>query len=203
LIADCRSFCDLNRQSQSEIGNQKSAMSAKWEAMAVVGRIARAHGIRGQVIVNPETDFPEERFRPGAELFVERGGRVDALAVTTARFHRDRPVIGIAGIETMTEAETLAGLELRVPVDRLAALPPGTFYRHDLIGCRVETRDGATVGVVSNVEGTMSGSRLVVDGDAGEVLIPLVGEICTLVDPQSKRIVIDPPAGLIEANARG
>lgn len=178
-------------------------MSAKWDEMAVVGRIARAHGIRGQVIVNPETDFPEERFRPGAELFVERGGRVDALAVTTARFHRDRPVIGIAGVETMTEAETLAGLELRVPVDRLAALPPGTFYRHDLVGCRVETRDGATVGVVSNVEGTMSGSRLVVDGEAGEVLIPLVGEICTLVDPQAKRIVIDPPAGLIEANARG
>jgi 16S rRNA processing protein RimM len=178
-------------------------MSAKWEDMAVVGRIARAHGIRGQVIVNPETDFPEERFQPGAELFVERGGRVDALTVTTARFHRDRPVIGIAGIETMTDAETLAGLELRVPVDRLAALPPGTFYRHDLVGCRVETRDGAPVGVVSNVEGTMSGSRLVVDGEAGEVLIPLVGEICTLVDPESKRIVIDPPAGLIEANARG
>ena len=43
----------------------------------------------------------------------------------------------------------------------------------------------------------------VVDGAAGEVLIPLVGQICTLVDPQSKRIVIDPPAGLIEANARG
>jgi 16S rRNA processing protein RimM len=178
-------------------------MSANWDAMAVVGRIARAHGIRGQVIVNPETDFPEERFQPGAELFVERGGRVDALTVTTARFHRERPVIGIAGIETMNDAETLAGLELRVPVDRLAALPPGTFYRHDLIGCRVETRDGATVGVVSNVEGTMSGSRLVVDGAAGEVLIPLVEGICTLVDPQSKRIVIDPPAGLIEANARG
>jgi 16S rRNA processing protein RimM len=178
-------------------------MSANWDDMAVVGRIARAHGIRGQVIVNPETDFPEERFQPGAELFVERGGRVDTLTVTTARFHRERPVVGIAGIETMTDAETLAGLELRVPVDRLAALPPGTFYRHDLVGCRVETRDGAMVGVVSNVEGTMSGSRLVVDGAAGEVLIPLVGEICTLVDPQAKRIVIDPPAGLIEANARG
>jgi 16S rRNA processing protein RimM len=178
-------------------------MSAKWTEMAVVGRIARAHGIRGQVIVNAETDFPEERFQPGAELFVERGGRVDALIVTTARFHRERPVIGIAGVETMTDAETLAGLELRVPVDRLAALPPGTFYRHDLVGCRVEMRDGATVGVVTNVEGTMSGSRLVVEGEAGEVLIPLVGEICTLVDPQSKRIVVDPPAGLIEANARG
>src|SRR5215471_17918784 len=108
--------------------------------MAVVGRIARAHGIRGQVIVNPETDFPDERFKPGAELFVERGGRIEALTITTARFHRERPVIGIAGVETMNDAETLAGLELRVPVERLAALPSGTFYRHDLVGCRVELR---------------------------------------------------------------
>jgi 16S rRNA processing protein RimM len=168
--------------------------------MALVGRIARAHGIRGQVIVNPETDFPEERFQPGAELFIERNGQVEALTVTTARFHRDRPVIGIDGVETMTDAEQLAGLELRVPVERLAALPADTFYRHDLIGCRVETRDGQQVGLVRDVEGTMSGSRLVVDGAGGEVLIPLVAPICTVIDPAGKRIVIDPPAGLIEAN---
>ena len=168
--------------------------------MALVGRIARAHGIRGQVIVNPETDFPDQRFRPGAELFVERGGRIDRLTVTTARFHRQRPVIGIAGVETMNDAEALAGQELRVPVDRLAALPPATFYRHDLIGCRVETRDGRAVGLVRDVEGTLTGSRLVVDGERGEVLIPLVAAICTEVDPAAKRIVIDPPEGLIEAN---
>jgi 16S rRNA processing protein RimM len=172
-----------------------------WEAMAIVGRIARAHGIRGQVIVNPETDFPDERFKPGAELFVERGGKVDALTVTTARFQGGRPVIGIAGVETMTDAETLAGLELRVPVERLAALPSGTYYRHDLIGCRVETQDGQTIGVVRNVEGELTGSRLVVDAAGREVLIPLVAPICTVVDPAAKRIVIDPPEGVIEANA--
>jgi len=164
----------------------------------LVGRIARAHGIRGQVIVNPETDFPDERFRPGAELFVERGGTIDALTVTTARFHRDRPVIGIAGVETMNDAEKLAGLELRVPVDRLAALPAGTFYRPDLIGCRVATRGGPQVGLVKDVEGTLTGSRLVVDAAGREVLIPLVAPICTVVDPAAKRIVIDPPEGLIE-----
>jgi 16S rRNA processing protein RimM len=177
-------------------------MSAKWEEMALVGRIARAHGIRGQVIVNPETDFPEGRFQPGAELFIERGGQAEVLRVTTARFHGQRPVIGIAGVETMSEAETLAGRELRVPVEHLAPLPADTFYRHDLIGCLVETRDGHSVGPVTDVEGTMTGSRLVVDGAAGEVLIPLVAAICTVVDPAAKRIVIDPPQGLIEANEK-
>jgi len=175
-------------------------MSTAWDEMAVVGTIARAHGIRGQVIVNAETDFPDQRFHPGAELFIERGGRVEALTVTTARFHRERPVIGIAGVDSMDEAEALAGLELRVPLDRLATLPAGTFYRHDLIGCRVETRGGLTVGLVRDVEGTLTGSRLVVDGADGEVLIPLVAPICTQVDPVGKRIVIDPPDGLIDVN---
>ena len=172
----------------------------KWEEMAVVGRIARAHGIRGQVIVNAETDFPDERFQPGAELFIERGGKIETLTVTTARFHRERPVIGMAGVETMNGAEALAGQELRVPIDRLASLPPDTFYRHDLIGCRVEMRDRRVVGIVRDVEGTLTGSRLVVDRQGGEVLIPLVAAICTEVDPAAKRIVIDPPDGLIEVN---
>ena len=170
--------------------------------MALVGRIARAHGLRGQVIVNLETDFPEERFQPGAELFVERGSQVEALTITTVRFHRERPVIGLRGIASIEDAAPLAGLELRVPLDTLAALPQGVFYRHDLIGCRVETASGGIVGVVSDVEGTMAGSRLVIDGAGGEILVPLAAEICRQIDPAAKRIVIDPPDGLIDLNAK-
>jgi 16S rRNA processing protein RimM len=173
-----------------------------WDDMAAVGHIARAHGIRGQVIVNLETDFPEERFRPGAELFVNRGGTVEPLVVTTLRFHQHRPVIGIRGVEDMNGASALAGAELRVPVDRLAALPEGSFYHHNLIGCQVQTVEGVAVGVVGRVEGTMGRSRLVVDSDRGELLIPLVPEICTAIDPSAKRIVIAPPQGLLDINAR-
>jgi 16S rRNA processing protein RimM len=182
--------------------NPPSAIrNPQWEEMAVVGRIARAHGIRGQVIVNPESDFAADRFQAGGELFLERGGAVEAIRITTSRFHRDRPVIGIAGVETMNDAEALAGKELRVPVDRLAALPAGTFYRHDLIGCRVETIAGQPVGVVDDVEGTIGRSRLVVKGAGGEILIPLASEICRTIDPVGKRIVVDPPAGLLDLNS--
>src|SRR5262245_17575317 len=135
----------------------------RWGEMALVGRIARAHGIRGQVIVNLDTSFPTERFREGAELFVERGGRVEALRVTSVRFQGERPVIGIAGVETMSEAETLAGLELRIPRDWLMPLPAGTYYHHDLVGCRVETIDGRVVGIVTEVDEATGGSRLMVD----------------------------------------
>src|SRR5207244_6363824 len=84
-----------------------------WHEMAVVGRIARAHGTRGQVIVNLETDFPERRFQVGAELFVERRGAVESLMLTAVRFQHERPVIAVAGVDTMDAAEALAGLELR------------------------------------------------------------------------------------------
>lgn len=177
-------------------------MVAKWDEMAVVGRIARTHGIRGLVIVNLETDFPGERFQSGAELFINRLGRVEPITITTVRLQQGRSVIGIRGVEDMNAARALAGAELRVPLDRLATLPSETFYRHDLVGCRVETRAGEPIGAVIGVEGTMGGSRLVVETTGGEVLVPLAREICTIVDPAAKRIVIDPPDGLLDLNQR-
>jgi 16S rRNA processing protein RimM len=172
-----------------------------WDHLALVGRIARAHGNRGQVIVNLDTDFPEERFRPGAELFTMRDGVVQTLTLTAVRFQNGRPVIGIDGVDTMNAAEQMAGLELRIPADQLAPLPPGTFYHHDLVGCRVETHSGAAIGVVEGVEGSLGGSRLVVAAASGEILIPLTVGICTTIDVDAKRIVIDPPEGLLDLNA--
>ena len=169
--------------------------------MALVGQIARAHGNRGEVIVNLETDFPEERFQPGAELFTLRAGAVEKLEITAVRFQSGRPVVAVAGVVTIDAAERLAGLELRIPAARLVALPEGTFYHHDLVGCRVETRGGAAVGAVEAVEGAAGSSRLVVGGAHGEILIPLAAGICTLIDVTAKRIVIDPPEGLLDLNA--
>ena len=173
-----------------------------WDAMAVVGVIARPHGIRGQVFVNPETDFPEERFGPGATLYVKRGGRVEPVTVTTFRMQQARPVIGLEGVTDMDAARELGGLEFRVPVESLVALPEGMFYHHDLVGCLVVTTDGLEVGAVSAVEGDAANTRLVVQADGGEVLVPLVYGICTQIEPKARRIVIAPPEGLIELNLR-
>jgi 16S rRNA processing protein RimM len=135
-------------------------------------------------------------------LFTMRGGLVEPLVVTASRLQQGRPVIGIEGVTDMDEARALAGLELRVPVDALLPLPDGTFYHHELIGCVVETEDGRMVGAVSNVEGDLGNTRLVVQGDQGELLIPLAVDICTTIAPEAKRIVIAPPAGLLELNER-
>jgi 16S rRNA processing protein RimM len=173
-----------------------------WDDYAVVGRIARAHGNRGQVIVNPETDFVEERFRPGAVLHALRGGRVERLRIASMRVHLGRPIVGIDGVVTMNDAEALAGVELRVPMADLAPLPPAMYYRHDLVGCAVETTRGDRVGEVTKVEGDMGTSRLVVSGPGGEVLIPIAQAICVVIDVAARRIVVDPPEGLLEVNRR-
>ncbi len=171
--------------------------------MAVVGVIARPHGIHGQVFVNPETDFPEQRFGPGATLFVMRGGRIEPVTVTTFRMQQARPVIGLDGVTDMDAARELAGLEFRVPVESLVTLPDGMFYHHDLVGCRVVTVEGLEVGTVSAVEGDAANTRLVVQAEGGDVLVPLVLHICTEIDPKGRRIVIAPPEGLLELNLRG
>jgi 16S rRNA processing protein RimM len=175
-------------------------MTAEWDAMAVVGRIARAHGIRGEVIVNPDTDFPERRFRVGARLFIRSEGEVRPVSVATARMQNGRPQIGIGGVATMTEAEALAGCELRVPAEELEPLPDGSYYRHDLVGCVVETTDGRRIGSVTRVEGEHGASRLVVGAPSDEVLIPLVAEVCVSIDIVARVIIVNPPEGLLELN---
>jgi len=175
-------------------------MALSWEDLIVVARIARAHGIRGEVILNLETDFPEERFQAGNRLLVQRGGRIEPLVIISARFQRGRAVVGFDGVGTMTEAEALAGLELRIPPAELAPLPDGVYYHHDLVGCRVETVAGDAVGEVIKVDGSGATSRLVVRTAAGEDLIPMVDEMCRSIDLAAKRIVIAAPDGLLGLN---
>lgn len=169
--------------------------------MALVGRIARPHGIRGQLIVNPDTDFPHDRFVPDAVLFVRRGEAVEGVTITSVRFQQERPVIGLHGIDDVDTAHEYAGAELRIPMDRLMRLPDGAFYHHDLIGCAVVTVDGAACGVVRAVDGTAGATRLVVDSNGDELLIPLAVEICVAIEPAVRRIVIAPPEGLLTLNA--
>ena len=166
--------------------------------LILIGRVARAHGNKGQVIVNLETDFPEERFRNGETLLV--GPAAEPRQIRDVRFHQGRPIVTLDGIETMNDAEALSGAELRMPAAARAPLPEGTYYHHDLIGCEVRDRHGTVIGRVSAIEGPIAHSRLVIDGSGGEVLIPLAADICVRVDPVGRQIVVDPPAGLLDLN---
>ena len=175
--------------------------SGEWDDAILVGVVARSHGNRGEVIVNSETDFPEERFRVGAKLRTRhRDGTEALLEVTSMRVQQGRPILGLAGYESITDAEPLAGFELRIDsAGADEALPAGEYYQRDLVGCAVVTESGETIGRVTAVEGARGASRLVVEGGRSEVLIPLADEICS-VDLAGKRITVRPPTGLLDLN---
>ena len=178
------------------------------EDVVLVGTIERPHGLRGEVVVNPLTDFPVDRFAPGASLLAARagnpGGGSRTLRIEDVRWHKGRPLILFAEVETVEAAEALRGLGLFIDAAARPALEAALFYETDLVGCRVETTDGRLVGEVRRVEGAPGASVLAVDGQAGgEVLVPLAEDICRVIDPAARRIVIDPPAGLLELNAPG
>jgi 16S rRNA processing protein RimM len=177
-------------------------LGVNWEDLVLVGRVARPHGLKGDVVVNPETDFVKERFAEGATLWTRSDRGDEQLVIRSARLHGSRPVLGFEGIERIDDAERLAGLELRVPEDSLQPLADGTYYQHQLVGCLVETTSGMQVGEVARVEGGAAGSLLAIDGPSGEILIPLAVDICTMVDVTGKRITIDPPEGLLDLNDR-
>jgi len=168
--------------------------------MVLVGRIARAHGLRGHVVVTPETDFIQERFAAGATLWTRSAAGDEALAIASSRVQGGRPVIGFEGVDTIEAVERLVGQELRVPQEMLAPLDANTYYQHELVGCVVETLGGDRIGEVAAVQGGAGASLLVVNGARGEILVPLALDICVGVDVQAKRIRVQPPEGLLELN---
>jgi 16S rRNA processing protein RimM len=171
--------------------------------MVTIGRIVRPHGRRGEVVVESETDFAPERFSPGETLFLLRPeGDVEPARVTMSRPYDARWVIGLEGITTIDEAEDVRGLELRLPASELRELGDGAYYVHDLVGCRVETTAGGLVGEVREVRFGSGAPLLVVEGTAGEVLVPMVEHFCPTIDVASRVVVIDPPPGLLELNRR-
>ena len=166
--------------------------------LLLVGRVARAHGNRGQVIVNPDTDFAEDRFRAGAVLLV--GAEATPRAIRDVRFHQGRPIVSLDGVDTMNDAEALAGSELKMPASALPPLPARTYYHHDLAGCEVREESGRSLGRVVSVDGPMERSVLVVDRTDGELLIPLAADICRRIDVQARQITVRLPEGLLELN---
>ena len=165
---------------------------------ALIGRVVRPQGNRGEVVVVPETDRPGERFKVGAPVTVVHDGRTRTLTVRESREHAGRWVVGFDGVRTIDDAEALRGAELVIDADALPALQDGRYYVHDLIGCAVETTGAARVGVVEKVDTSVGTTLLIVRAERGEVMVPFAEEICRVVDVAGRRIVIDPPEGLLD-----
>ena len=167
----------------------------------VVGRVAKAHGIGGELAVDVRTDEPSLRFAAEAVVRAKlRDGTHRPLTVVTARPHSDRLLVRFAEVLTRDVAETLRGALLLVDVaDLPPSQDPDAFYDHELEGLAAELSDGTTVGTVREVAHGPGSDLLVLDLPGGrEVLVPFVRAIVPEVDIAGKRVVLDPPEGLLD-----
>jgi 16S rRNA processing protein RimM len=164
------------------------------EDYVVVGRIGPAHGLRGEVFVEPRTDEPERRFATGAVLRTDSG----TLTVQASRTHSGRLVVRFAELDDRNAAEAARATELRVPLDA-AERPedPEEFYDHQLVGLRVETTEGTVVGELERIEHNAAQDLLVIRTPEREVLFPFVSALVPEVDLAGGRIVIDDKPGLL------
>lgn len=165
----------------------------------VVGRIGRAHGVRGEVAVDVRTDDPDRRFAAGSVLDTDpaEGG---PLTVAGARAHSGRLLVSFVGVNDRTGAEALRGLLLVADsVTSPAVAEPDEYWDHQLVGLVALTVAGEPLGPVEEVLHPPGGDLLVVRrADAGELLVPFVREIVPEVDLDGGRLVVDPPPGLLD-----
>jgi 16S rRNA processing protein RimM len=174
-----------------------------WASMVLVGRVVRPHGLRGQVVIVPETDFGAERFGAGAKVWRAVGSAIGDLTIADSHPQGDRWVVAFENVSTVEDAEALRGVELRIPEDARMPLGPDEYYLYDLVGCEVRTAAGAEVGRVESVYTGAGGALLGVNRNGAEVLVPLVKVMCPEIDVAGRRIVVDPPDGLLEVNEPG
>jgi 16S rRNA processing protein RimM len=180
-------------------------------AGVTVARILRPHGRRGEVAAEILTDFPDRLTRlTSVELWDARPSasaresrRVVVRSCWLNQSRGGQAIFHFEGSDSISAAEKLVGLEVRIPFAERMQLPAGSYYITDLIGCEV-FESGAAIGRVRDVQpigGDMAGTPvLVVDASRGEVLIPLAQEICVRVDVAARRIEVSLPEGLRELN---
>lgn len=167
-----------------------------------VGRLVKAHGLKGAIKLELYTDSPNERFTPGAELLLQvpdsspwHGKTVN---VKELRWYNQAPVIFLEGIEDRDQAETLIRAILLVNAET-ETLPaePDAWYDHQLVGLTA-VRDGVPVGRVIRVDHMPAQDLLAIETANGEVLLPFVKAFVPAVDIATKTISITPPGGLFE-----
>lgn len=166
--------------------------------LVAIARIVRPRGLRGEAVAEILTDFPE-RFEGLSDVtaVLPTGDRRE-LKIENFWFQKDRIVLKFAGVDSIEAAETLREAEICVDADAAVELEDDEYFDWELIGCSVTTVEGESLGTVREVMRTGGTEVLLVDGAERELMIPFAESICVEVDVEARRIVVDPPEGLLE-----
>jgi 16S rRNA processing protein RimM len=172
-------------------------------AHLVVGHLTKPHGTRGELLIWPLTDHPEEVFSPGRRLLVgTESGEVTEppveVEVEEGRPYKKGYLVRLVGVANRSAAEALVTRYVLLPTEELGELGEGEVHYHQLLGLTVTTTEGTVVGQVREVYETEPRHLLEVKGADRVHLIPFSPEIVRTVDVDAGRLVIEPPEGLLD-----
>jgi len=174
-------------------------MKPKW---LTVGKVANTHGIRGEVKVWPETDFPEERFASGSELLLvapDDETKTQSVTVTQSRPQKTVFIVKFKEFHDINQVERFKGWSVKVPAERRAKLSAGEFYFHDIIGCKAVSEDGETLGVITDILRPGANDVWVLKRTNGKLAyIPYIEDVVKQVDIGEKVVTIHVMEGLLE-----
>ena len=171
---------------------------------AIVGRIRKAHGIRGEVVVEPITDAPDAVFAPGRRVFAgtadgDRARDGSELSVAQARPFKEGLIVRFEQIADRNAAELWRDRYLLLPLSELAPLGEGEVYIHELVGMRVLLVSGEALGTVSEVYELPQGLALDVAREkGGSVVLPFTPDVVKQVRAGDRIVEVDPPAGMLD-----
>jgi len=167
--------------------------------LIIVARAARTRGLKGELVADVLTDFPERFARINELTGVGPGGERTQLELENYWFQNDRMVLKFAGYDGIESAQALVGYEFGLPEGERVELSKDEFYDWELQGCLVENKLGPVIGTVREVMRTGGVELLVVEGEKQrEILIPMAQSIVVDIDVSNKKILIDPPEGLLD-----
>ncbi|MEM9558250.1 MAG: ribosome maturation factor RimM [Acidobacteriota bacterium] len=175
-----------------------SKSASRPDESILVGRVARPHGVRGEVRVESFSDVPD-RFAAGASLrLVGRDGRARSMLIVSSRPVRGALLIAFEGVTDRDAAEALRGSRLEIDADEVPEAPDGWYYHFQLVGCACSDRAVGPLGKVTEVIEDGGGWILQVRQRGRTLLVPFVDAFLVDLDLDARRIEVDLPPGLIE-----
>ncbi|MFT8871386.1 MAG: ribosome maturation factor RimM [Sporolactobacillus sp.] len=165
-----------------------------------VGKLVNTRGIKGEVKVVSETDFPEQRFAEGAVLYVRQrdDGRYLPLTVAGHAVHKPFDCLFFEGYDSIEAVEAFKGCDLFVPEEQLEPLNEGEFYYHEVIGAEVYTEEGRRLGMIKEILSPGANDVWVVKTSGKDVLLPYIADVVKAVDLAKRRITVHLIPGLID-----
>ncbi|HSB29940.1 MAG TPA: ribosome maturation factor RimM [Pyrinomonadaceae bacterium] len=169
------------------------------DSLVSVARAVRTRGLKGEIVADLLTDFPERFEGLDRLIAVNQAGERITLDLENFWFQNDRIVLKLAGFDTIEAAQELIGCEFCVPEAERVPLAENEYYDFELEGCVVRDVSGNDIGKVQRVLKTGGAEILEISGSKGAaVMVPLAESIVIEIDTVARRIVIDPPEGLLE-----